>query len=293
MPGKIPVFRSPEIEAQYNAAYEAALRLWPVPYDELYISTRFGDTHVIASGSKDLAPLVLFQPTGAGATIWYRNVRPLSQHYRTYAVDTISEVNKSILTRPIKGRQDFADWVVDLFSGLQIESTDIVGNSFGGFLTLNTALHLPKRVKKVVLISPAATFVQMWPSFWHLFIPAHIIAPLIGSERLVLKAYEWIWQGFPQDECISQLRTITALNGLPRHGPPSVFSDEELHRIRTPVFLLVGDHEVVYRPQDVIRRATRLVANLKAKIVPNANHNAQYTAAEVVNEKILDFLLES
>jgi pimeloyl-ACP methyl ester carboxylesterase len=292
MSEKISVFRSPEVEAQYNAAYEAALNQWPIPYDELYIATRFGDTHVIASGSKDAAPLVLLQPTGAGAIIWYRNVEPLSQRYRTYAIDTISEVNRSVLTHPIRSRRDFTDWVFDLFNGLQIESADMVGNSFGGFLTLNTALDLPKRVKKVVLISPAATFVQMWPSFWHLFIPAHIIAPLIGSERLVLKAYQWIWQGFPQDDCIFQLRTITALNGLPRHGPPSVFSDEELHQIRSPVLLLIGDHEVVYKPEEVIRRATRLVTDIKAEIVLNANHNAEYTAPDAVNKKILDFLAD-
>ena len=41
MSGKIPVFRSPESEAQYCQAYEAALMLWPVPYDEFYVSTRF------------------------------------------------------------------------------------------------------------------------------------------------------------------------------------------------------------------------------------------------------------
>jgi pimeloyl-ACP methyl ester carboxylesterase len=65
---------------------------------------------------------------------------------------------------------------------------------------------------------------------------------------------------------------------------------EELCKIRTPVLLLIGDHEVLYKPERVIRRATQRVSNLKAEIVPNANHVAEYTAAEVVNEKILDFL---
>jgi pimeloyl-ACP methyl ester carboxylesterase len=186
MSEKYSVFKSPEIEEEYNAIYDAALRLWPIPYDEFYISTRFGETHVIASGPKDAPPLVLFQPTGAGAIIWYRNVESFSQHYRIYAVDTISEVNKSILTHPIKNNQDFIDWIFDLFNELQIERTDVVGNSFGGFLTLSTALYLPGRVRKAVLISPAASFVVMWPSFWHLFIPAHVIAPRIGSKSMIL-----------------------------------------------------------------------------------------------------------
>jgi pimeloyl-ACP methyl ester carboxylesterase len=291
MSKNIPVFRSPEGEAQYYKAFAAALTLWPVPYEELSVPTRFGDTHVIASGSKDTTPLILLHPAGCGSAIWYRNVGPLSQHYRTYAVDTLSEVNLSLVTRPIKSRQDFADWSVDLFDGLQIESANMVGNSFGGFVTLNTALYQPKRVKKVVLISPAATFDPMRP-LYRRYTPAYLLKYATGSSRLVLRAYEWLWQGYPRDECIGQLRMITAAEGIMRHGPPGVFSDEELRKIRTPVLLLIGDHEVIYKPEDVFRRASSLVSGLKAEIVPNANHNAEYTAPDFINTRILDYLAD-
>jgi hypothetical protein len=79
MPEKIRIFESPEGEAKYNAAYDAVLKQWPVPYDELYIPTQFGNTHVIASGSKDDAPLVLLSSSAGGATQWFQNVGPLSQ----------------------------------------------------------------------------------------------------------------------------------------------------------------------------------------------------------------------
>ena len=293
MSKKISAFRSPDGEAQYNAAYATVLKQWPVPYEELYIPTRFGDTHMIASGPKDADPLLLLHPAGGGATLWYRNVGPLSQRYRTYAIDTIGEPNKSILTHPISlhQRQDFADWMVDLFNGLQIENADMVGNSFGGFLALNTALYLPERVKKVVLISPAATFVPIPAWSWH-FIPANIIGPMIGSKRMLLSAYDWIWQDFPKDECIAQLRGLAAIYGRPRHWSPSVFSDDELRMIRTAVLLLIGDHEVIYKPEAAIQRATRLVAGLKAEIVPNANHIAEYTAPDFINAAILEFLAD-
>lgn len=290
---KISVFRSPEGEAQYNAAYEASLKQWPVPYDELYVPTRFGETHTIASGSMDAPPLLLFNPTGSSSTIWCRNVEPLSRHFRTYAVDMIGEPNKSVVVRPVKGRQGLVDWVLDLFNGLQIERAHLAGNSFGGFMALNTALTLPERVMKVVLISPAATFVQIWPWYWHFVLPAKVIAPVIGSKGLADKAYDWMWQGLPKDEWITPLRaTISMVGGTPRHPGPSVFSDEELRRVRTPVLLLIGDREVIYSAERVVRRATRLVPGLKAEIIPNANHNAQFTAAAAVNDKILGFLLE-
>jgi pimeloyl-ACP methyl ester carboxylesterase len=291
MPTKFSTFRSPDGEAQYVAAYEAVLSQWPVLYEDLYIPTRFGDTHVIASGPKDAPPLVLLHPAGDGAVIWIRNVSAFSQHYRTYAIDTISEPNKSVLTHPISlhQRRDFADWMADLLNGLKIESTHLIGNSFGGFLTLNTALYLPERVKKAVLISPAATFVPIPAWAWH-FIPANMIGPLIGSKCILLAPYDWIWQALPKEDCISQLRSVTALTGRPRHWSPTIFTDEELRQIKAPVLLLIGDHEVIYKPEDAIRRATRLVSGLKAEIIPNANHIAQYTAAEMVNERILNFL---
>jgi pimeloyl-ACP methyl ester carboxylesterase len=294
MSGKISVFRSPEGEAQFFAAYEAVLKLWPVPYEELFIPTRFGDTHVIASGAKDASPLILIHPAGGGGVIWIRNVGPLSQHYRTYAIDTISESNKSKLSRPISMRhqkQDFADWMKDLLDGLHIERANIVGNSFGGFVTLNTALFLPERVKKIILISPAATFVPIPAWAWH-FMPANGIGPLIGSKQILLYPYKWIWQDFPKEEPMEQLRATSALTGRPRHWSPTVFSDEELKKINTPVLLLIGDHEVIYKPEDAIRRATQLVAGLRAEIIPNANHIAEYTAADWVNAKILEFFAE-
>lgn len=295
MTEKISVFRSPTVEAQFFAAYEAVVKQWPVRYEELDISTRFGNTHVIASGPKEALPILLLPPGGAYAPMWVRNVGPLSQSFRTFAVDIIGEVNKSVPTRPILSHREFMDWMKDLFDGLQIENANLVGNSNGGFFVLETALNLPERVNKVVLISPAATFVQMWAWWLHLFIPAHIFGSLIGSETMVQKAYAWLWQGFPMEECFAQLRRISKIAGAGLRPSinrvvPRVFSDEELRRIKAPVLLLIGDHEVIYRPARVIRRATCLITDLKAEMVPNANHSAQYTAPDFVNAKVLEFL---
>lgn len=292
MSEKISVFRSPEGESRYCAASDAVLKLWPVHYEELNIPTGFGNTNIIACGSKNLIPLVLLHPSGGGASIWCRNVGQLSRYFRIYAVDTMNEVNKSSLTRPVRGRRDFADWICDLFDGLQIKSTYMVGNSFGGFVTVNTALYLPERVRKMVLISPAATFTQMWPWWWHFWFPTGI-GYMTGSNRMKLRGYEWLWQGFPVEEIVSQVRVLTTITGKPRHGPPSIFSDEELRKLKVPALLLIGDHEVIYRPEQAIQRAIRLVPGLQAEIVPNANHIAEYTAAEYVNAKILEFFNEA
>ena len=133
----IRIFRTPESEAGFYAAYDAVLAQWPVPYEELDIPTRFGSTHVIASGPLQAPPVFLLHCYFGTATVWYPNMLGLSPHFRCYAVDVIGEPNKSRPVRPIKNRAEFAEWLVDLFDSLQVEQACLVGNSFGGFWTMN------------------------------------------------------------------------------------------------------------------------------------------------------------
>jgi pimeloyl-ACP methyl ester carboxylesterase len=291
---KRELFRSAIAEKQFYAAYDAVLNHWPVPYQEIDIPTNFGTTHIIASGPSEAQPVILLHPGGGHALIWIHNIEPLSQFYRVYAVDIIGELNKSIPIRPIQNHQEFISWMIDLLDFLNIKNVNLVGNSNGGFFALESALYIPERINKVVLISPAATFVQMWAWWWHLLIPAHIIAPIFHAESMIQKAYAWLWQNFPIDDYYTELRKISKVTGS-RYRPtinsfhPHVFKDKELQKIKNPVLLLIGDHEVIYDSTRVFQRASRFIADLKTKIVPNANHSAQYTAPDFVNSEILEF----
>ncbi len=64
-------FKSPKGEAEYMAAYEATMGLWPVPYESMDIQSRFGSTHLVVCGPKRCATagslaLFLYQPDGLG-----------------------------------------------------------------------------------------------------------------------------------------------------------------------------------------------------------------------------------
>jgi pimeloyl-ACP methyl ester carboxylesterase len=165
--GSMSLFKSNKGRIRYLEAYDAVLRDWPVPYEELDVPTRFGDTHVIASGEQEAPPLVLLPSLAGSATLWRPNVEGLSTHFRTYAVDVIGQVGKSVPTRRIENRQDCADWLVDVLDALDIPRTSIVGSSYGAFLALNQASLTPERVDRVILISPAGTFVGLSLRFCH------------------------------------------------------------------------------------------------------------------------------
>lgn len=51
---KLPsAFKSPKGETEYMAAYEASMKLWPVPYEQMDITGGYGGTHLVTAGPKD------------------------------------------------------------------------------------------------------------------------------------------------------------------------------------------------------------------------------------------------
>ncbi len=71
---------------------------------------------------------------------------------------------------------------------------------------------------------------------------------------------------------------------------PTKFTDDELQQIKTPVLLLIGEKEVIFSAQKAIDRATRLMPNIQAEIIPDAGHILSMDQPEMVNERILNFL---
>jgi len=71
---------------------------------------------------------------------------------------------------------------------------------------------------------------------------------------------------------------------------PTAFTDDELQQIKTPALLLIGEKEVLFSPQKAIDRATRLMPNIQAEIIPDASHILSMDQPRMVNELILKFL---
>ena len=292
-----PRFKSDESRARYLAAYDAALRDWPVAYEELDIPTRLGPTHVIASGPTDATPLVLLHSLAASATVWRPNVAALSQHFRVYAVDVIGQPGKSVATRRIRNQRQFAGWFTDLLDGLGAGRASIVGCSFGGFLAMNQALLTPERVERVVLISPAGTFVGLSWRFTYIMRIRQPVLKLMrritGSTRAPDIA-DLSGRRVPPNPADAKWRALMSVTMAEASKlgmiNADVFSKAALKAIRTPVLLLIGEYERLYDPQTTLDLAKARVPGLTGAIVPGADHIAAMAQPDDVNDRILRFL---
>src|SRR6185436_1545561 len=141
-------FKTPEGAAAFLAAYDAAMTAWPVPRDEMDVPSRFGMTHVVASGPQDAPPLVLLHGYMATSTMWAPNVADFTKDYRVYAIDVMGQPSKSVPAEPIRSAADYAVWLSAVLDGLHLDRVCLAGQSYGGWLALNSAIATPGRLHK-------------------------------------------------------------------------------------------------------------------------------------------------
>jgi len=286
MKKKLPIFSTPENRAKYLTAYEAMFTLWKVPYDPIDINTSYGSTHINVSGPVDGHPLVLLHAAGLSSTVWFASIASLSVCHRVYAVDVIGDAGKSVANRIMGRRTDYAHWLREVFDGLHIEKCNLLGHSYGGWLTLNMAMAYPDRLRKIVLLAPAASFRPLsFITKLILYLGEFKIHPPVRS---VLKAIAA--KGTVLEETFIQLMEMVTRYCSPATMYPTVYTDGELKQIDHPALLLIGSEEKIYNPQKVIQRAQRCMPDLTAEIIPDIGHLLIMDRPETINKRILKFL---
>ena len=287
MKKRLPIYRTPEGRAQYLAAYEDMFSLWQVPHDGIDVKTSYGSTHVNVSGPGDGFPLVILHGAGLTSTVWFANIAELSAHHRVYAVDVIADAGKSVADRLLMKRADYAHWLREVFDGLNIEKGYLLGHSYGGWLTLNMALAYPERLRKIVLLAPAASFRPLgFVTKLILHLAEFKIHPPAKSMLQVGAAKGTVLE----ETFIHHIEMVMRYCRPATSIWPTVYTDAELKQIDHPALLLIGAGDKIYNPQKAIERAQTWMPHLRAEIIPNAGHLLIMDQPEIINARILEFL---
>jgi 2-hydroxymuconate-semialdehyde hydrolase len=100
-------------------------------------------------------PVLMIHGSGPGVSAWSNwrlNLPVLAKSMRVIAPDC---VGFGYTNRPTGVTYDMKTWLghlVGVLDALNIEQTDIVGNSFGGSMALALAIHHPTRVRRMILM---------------------------------------------------------------------------------------------------------------------------------------------
>jgi 2-hydroxymuconate-semialdehyde hydrolase len=119
--------------------------------------------HDVGSGS----PVLMIHGSGPGVSAWanWRLTLPsLSQRRRLILPDM---VGFGYTERPAGIQYGLDTWVahaIGLMDALDLKQVDLIGNSFGGGLSLAIAARHPKRVRRLVLMGSAGVDFELTPA---------------------------------------------------------------------------------------------------------------------------------
>jgi pimeloyl-ACP methyl ester carboxylesterase len=287
------IYKTPEGEAEIQALYAEALARLGRGYESLTVGTRLGDTHVLALGPEDAAPVV-FLPGGnflnPTCLEWFL---PLAKRHRLYAPDIVGQPGRSAQERPSPKGDGHAFWVEDVLDGLGLGRAPLVGLSYGAGLAIRIMGLAPERVSRAVLVSPAGIATGPLSRMLLEVVTPMLLYRLRPSEERMLRAARPLLTE-PEEPDFGP--TVRQLGAVYRHlrldaGLPRMATEEELRSFGGPVAVFASEEDAFFPAGAVLPRAREIFPNLVlAEFLEGCRHIPSKAGLDQMSERILAFL---
>ncbi|MFZ0548507.1 MAG: alpha/beta hydrolase, partial [Candidatus Promineifilaceae bacterium] len=242
-------------------------------------------------------PLLLLHAGVADSRMWDAQFDAFSQHYRVIRFDLRGFGRSDMPSGSFSNYED----VRALLDYLQIESTYLIGISFGGLIALDFTLAYPDYVKALVLGATSVsgdTPSERIRQFWEAEDAAFESGDLDGATELNLR----LWVDGPHRqpdevdsavrEQVRQMQLNIFQKEVPddveerRLDPPAI---QRLHELKIPVLLMVGDLDLEEKVA-LAERLEREIDSSEKVIIPGVAHMLNMEKPALFNEAVLDFL---
>ena len=246
-------------------------------------------------------PVILIHGSGPGVTSyanWRLVIPALGEEFRVVAPDM---VGFGFTDRPegiSYGLQTWADQVVALMDGLDIDKASLVGNSFGGSIALRIAAQHPERVDRMVLMGSMGVPFQItegldrvWgyePSFENMRRVLDYFAysrELVNDELAEVRYRGSIQPGFQE--------SFAAMFPAPRQRwVEAMTTPEEQIRALPHRTLIVHGREDQVIPVETSLKLEELIDNADLKVYSHCGHWSMIERTRDFNRDVRNFLTD-
>lgn len=258
--------------------YDMLLEELTIPYERLNISTRHGNTFLIAAGDADAPPMILLHGSSMNSCMWISDIIKYCKKYRVYAIDMPGEAGRSDEGQLPFTTTDYDDWLYDVFHQLSINKAVIIGASLGGWLSTKFAIRYPEKVEQLVLLCPAGIGAQNKK-----FIFIALFYMMLG-EKGIRKLFRMINGNEDIPEIILNYQRLITQSFNTRKEAIPPFSDDELRCLTMPVHVYVGENDILLRSLETAERVKKLVPNAKVTVLPEVGHSLIHLTDSILEQ---------
>jgi pimeloyl-ACP methyl ester carboxylesterase len=263
-----------------------------------YIKLSDGTTHYNLEGQDDGEVVVLVHGATVPMWTWDKQVKFLKD--AGFKVLRYDMYGRGYSDRPevTYDQELYQKQLLELIDKLGLaEQFDLIGYSLGGGTALNFTAQNPKRVRKLVLISPLINNFKV-PSFFRIPILGEFMARLIGI-RVITKRFVSLFENNPESEKYTKLfMEQTTYKGFQqsilsmlRNDAVGDYSDsyQVVGNQKRDILLIWGTEDTEITNQ-MISEIQSLIPHLKFKPVENVGHGIVFQNPDTVNNIIISFL---
>ncbi|MFE0191485.1 alpha/beta fold hydrolase [Streptomyces sp. NPDC058989] len=275
-------------EEEFFAAYDAALRRWPVAVRGVDVPSVYGTTRVHVCGPEDGAPLVLLPGGGTTSMVWFANIEDLARTHRVYAVDLMGDIGRSVHDgAPLRAAEDLMAWLDEVYEALGLDEAQLCGHSYGAQIALRYALHAPRRVDRLALLDPTGCFAPLSPRYLLRAAPL-LLRRTAERERAFRR---WETGGDPEDPGWEEFLDSTASARRSKVVVMRRPGAAELRACTVTTLVLLAGRSRAHDVRRVAVAARRLLPNVAVATVPDASHHSVPTERPAgLNRLLREFL---
>lgn len=289
------IYRTGQGERLLKDLYDRQAKSIGMEFEDIYVDTRFGKTHVIKIGNPEGKPLLYFHGGNSTAPYSLKKDINLLKDFLVYAPDTMGHPGKSAQTVLSPNTLEYGEWASDVITSLGFEKINCMGGSFGAGVLAKLMCVSPEKISRAVLVVPSGICnVATANIMFSMGIPM-LLYILTRKEKWLVKAITpmSIKSEFIDGDTMEMVRE-TFENVRVKAGMPSNIKFEDIKNYNAPTLLLAGEKDVLFPGEKVIERAKRLIPNLEAHLLKDCGHMYFFSEENMkfVNSRATEFLSE-
>ena len=249
-------------------------------FQEDHVDVNGIDTAVLTAGEGD--PVVYFH--GAGTAFGFDHLLPLAERFRLI-VPNHPGFGASADDPSVDSLHDYLLHYLDLLDVLGVDELSVVGESMGGCLAAWFAIEQPRRVRRLVLLSPFGLRVPGHPSTDFFSIPDEEVPEHLVAD---MSLFAGAPTPPPPEFLADRYRESTSFARIAWKSPYDLKLPKWLHRIAAPTLLVWGEEDRLH-PVGQAAAWAELIPNAEVKLFPGVGHLPVVESREAV-DVVADFV---